>query len=102
MSEGVRLIAAERDRQITVEGYTAEHDEGYTAELLAAADCYRRVAYAQVLPGRVAILDTPPPTWPWAFRYWKPALDPIRNMVKAGALTAAAIDSLKAERGETS
>jgi hypothetical protein len=37
--------------------------------------------------------------WPWNDDDWKPSPDPIRNLVKAGALIAAEIDRLQgAER----
>lgn len=32
--------------------------------------------------------------WPWAVRWWKPK-DPIRDLVRAGALIAAEIDRLQ-------
>jgi len=34
-------------------------------------------------------------TWPWEREAWKPSEDPIRNLVKAGALIAAEIDRLQ-------
>ena len=34
--------------------------------------------------------------WPWDMKWWKPSdEDPIRNLVKAGALIAAEIDRLQ-------
>jgi hypothetical protein len=33
--------------------------------------------------------------WPWSKKWWKPSSDPIRNLVKAGALIAAEIDRLQ-------
>lgn len=36
------------------------------------------------------------PDWPWDEEWWKPSLDPIRNLEKAGALIAAEIDRLEA------
>ena len=33
--------------------------------------------------------------WPWAKKWWKPSDDPVRNLVKAGALIAAEIDRLE-------
>lgn len=32
--------------------------------------------------------------WPWDMKWWKPSDDPIKNLVKAGALIAAEIDRL--------
>jgi hypothetical protein len=38
-----------------------------------------------------------PRPWPpsWSYNWWKPSDDPIRNLVKAGALIAAEIDRLQ-------
>lgn len=36
--------------------------------------------------------------WPWHSSWWKPSDDPIRNLVKAGALIAAEIDRLQRQR----
>ena len=33
--------------------------------------------------------------WPWSDKWWKPSDDPVRNLVKAGALLAAEIDRLQ-------
>lgn len=104
---GTELITAERQRQITAEGYTAEHDEGHADELAHAAACYALAEYR-----RDSEVDGPtlrrirvtasPPHWPWDNEWWKPTPDDrIRELVKAGALIAAAIDSLRAE-GEPS
>jgi len=38
---------------------------------------------------------SPPAAWPWEWDQWKPSLDPIRNLEKAGALIAAEIDRLR-------
>lgn len=91
---GAVLIAAERQRQIDVEGYTTERDTGYTsADLALAAVCYatpsrlRRACPGTSTPGR----------WPWAGQFWKPTPDDrVRELVKAGALIAAEIDRLQA------
>lgn len=34
-------------------------------------------------------------SWPWDEEWWKPSEDPVRNLVKAGALIAAEIDRLQ-------
>jgi hypothetical protein len=36
--------------------------------------------------------------WPWADEFYKPGTDPVRTLVKAGGLIAAAIDALLEER----
>jgi hypothetical protein len=38
--------------------------------------------------------------FPWDYKWWKPSKDPIKNLVKAGALIAAEIDRL--QNSETS
>lgn len=91
---GAERIAAERQRQIEVEGWTAEHDAVHTmGELAAAAAAYANWSDAYDIPG-----DTAPPCWPWDSENWNPSLDDIRNLEKAGALIAAEIDRLLAER----
>lgn len=95
MSTGAELIAAERRRQIEVEGYTPEHDFNHFAgtPLLAAARGYLAV------PGTTERPSDPnvsPLYWPWAGRFWKPTPDDrVRELVKAGALIAAEIDRLQ-------
>lgn len=96
-SDGVDLIAAERQRQIAVEGWTPEHDDRHdTGEIGTAAMSY--VLYAgfqsrgQALEGAVMAVSR---SWPWQTAWWKPSDDPIRNLVKAGALIAAEIDRLQ-------
>ncbi len=89
---GVELIAAERQRQIDVEGYDAEHDRGAADNLAAAGAIYATPAgwRHRRSPG-----DFVPVGWPWADRAWKPTPDDrIRELTKAGALIAAAIDAL--------
>lgn len=92
---GIELIAAERQRQIEVEGWTPEHDDGHVhGELAWAAASY---ALASSLNGfndwvRHLIHDR---LWPFSRAWWKPSEDRIRNLVKAGALIAAEIDRLQ-------
>lgn len=95
---GVELISAERQREIDVEGYTLQHDMEYQDdELLHAAHCYLD---AKRLRDVFNSEDEVPLRWPWDDEYWKPTpFDPIRELVKAGALIAAHIDTLlKLER----
>ena len=95
---GAELIAAERERQITEEGWTPEHDAGQMIELAWAGDSYALRA-AQQLTYRTRMSDEGVPvSWPWLPEFWKPDADPVRNLVKAGALIAAAIDAELAVR----
>jgi hypothetical protein len=90
---GAGLIAAERQRQVSEEGYTAEHDSapGHAFDLITAARCYVQVAeYGRT----VKPPEYPSGSWPWPDRFWKPSDDISRNLVKAGALVAAALDAL--------
>ena len=88
--DGLDRIAAERRRQVEVEGWTPEHDASLhdSGELVLAARCY---AAAALSPRRHS---RPPTTWPWNKARWKPSPDPIRTLEKAGALIAAEIDRL--------
>lgn len=89
---GAELIAAERRRQVEAEGWIPEHDaEHVDAELVIAAICYLDHVYEIGEPEAPA-----PDTWPWHDDWWKPSEDPVRNLVKAGALIAAEIDRLQA------
>lgn len=81
---GVMMIAEERQRQLTAEGYTSTHDEEHEMEELAFA----AATYALPSPYRQNHL------WPdgWDF---KPGPTRVRELVKAGALIAAEIDRLR-------
>ncbi len=86
MKTGTELIAAERERQITAEGWTPEHDDSHVLkELVYAAICYASKAAGKPFASV---------GWPWP-SWWKPSRDPVRNLVKAGALIAAEIDRLQ-------
>lgn len=80
-SAGHNLIAAERQRQIAVEGWSESHDDRHGAGLLEmAALCYRDAQDAET---------ERPANWPWTPDWWKPK-DRERNLVRAGALYLAA------------
>lgn len=91
---GIELIAQERQRQINTEGWTPAHDDKHTsAELTNSARAYAMAAAMQVCGVKPRI--DPPISWPWNDKWWKLSLDPVRNLVKAGALIAAEIDRLQ-------
>ncbi len=101
---GVELIAEERSRQILEEGWSFLHDARHRGgELSKAAQGYLNAMEAvQVVtlshePDRYVMRPrrSPPGSWPWSKEWWKPSDDPIRNLVKAGALIAAEIDRLQ-------
>lgn len=92
---GSEQIRAERERQISGEGWGPEHDDGHRlGELLDAGLSYIHAAINVNHPSN----QKPPPEWPWEDGWWKPDADPVRNLVKAGALIAAEIDRLNRER----
>ena len=96
--DGIELIAAERQRQISVENWTPEHDDKLiVGQLAAAAVCYADEAFVQSWePWSRRIDAIAPYGWPFdSLDFWKPSDDPIRNLVKAGALCAAEIDRLQ-------
>lgn len=91
---GAALIAFERQRQKEVEGWTPEHDDEHShGELATAAAVYLLAAENQAID-QIFQPAKEPAFWPWSFTWWKPSPEPIRNLVKAGALIAAEIDRL--------
>lgn len=84
------MIADERERQISQEGWSIANDEQYTNdELLMAAACYMSATATYDSLSDVA--------WPWDEAWWKPGnpVDKVRCLAKAGALIAAEIDRLQ-------
>ncbi len=96
---GSQLIALERDRQMKIEGWTPKHDDTHKKhELAEAAICY--VKHTKRVLNKTAESDDSKSLyqeWPsdWDFSWWKPSNDPVRNLVKAGALIAAEIDRIQ-------
>lgn len=94
---GVELIAAERKRHVSEEGWTPEHDDEHRGgEMAGAAICYATPEDEREYHGGPTFRSHAPAGWPWDADWWKPcAEDRIRELVKAGALLAAEIDRLK-------
>jgi len=88
---GTELIAIERERQMSKEGWTAEHDDRHTKSELA------RVAAIYALPveyRKLRYVEMWPVSWSWD--WWKPTpRNRIKELTKAGALIAAEIDRLQ-------
>lgn len=86
LTPAARDVLAERQRQISVEGWTTARDDAYDdGQLAEAAAVYalHSTNYAGGLPK----------DWPWARKWWKPG--PTRRMLeKAGALILAEIERL--------
>jgi hypothetical protein len=108
-TSGADLIAAERARQVEVEGWTPEHDAEHAGAALALAACcyalppqmrkWKQVPKEYRASGRwQAVTSAVPTLWPWDGFAWKDSPeDRVRELVKAGALIAAEIDRLQAE-----
>ncbi len=100
---GVELIAQERERQMSKEGWTAEHDDKHPPFAMAIAGaCYildlkaSTVLCATARHEDYTINDALDLLWPWDGKWWKPTPDDtVRQLVKAGALIAAEIDRLQ-------
>lgn len=93
---GAELIHQERERQKYGEEWSAQHDDEHTlAEISLAALSYISAAASQVRLRDGCVIERLPVYWPWGAQWWKPSPDPIRNLVKAGALIAAEIDRLQ-------
>lgn len=110
-------VLAERQRQVTVEGWTPEHDDEHSeGALVEAAVCYASHAAARAWCYREAPeeyrSDRPFPrekevfghgcvTWPkyWSWDWWKPK-DPRRDLVRAAALILAEIERIDRESAQ--
>ena len=85
---GIDAISNERNRQIIEEGWDLTHDlTHYPEHLELAAACY-----ATPPEFRTCYSDGTPFIWPWDKSWWKPSENRTRDLEKAGALMAAAID----------
>lgn len=112
---GAELIAAERERQMSQEGWDAQHDEQHTEDELAlAAVCYATPVPIFIKEEHAKGIGFVDP-WPWfdtieVTRYGDglttqvPAWDKrkkhskLRKLVIAGALIAAEIDRLQRQK----
>lgn len=100
---GVELITKERERQITQEGWTADHDDEWTSGALGVAGA----SYALDVAARIALANEreywsdeysrmSKMCFPFDQEWFKPTpKDDIRELTKAGALIAAEIDRLQ-------
>ncbi len=96
---GVFAIQEERMRQQVIEGWDSQHDDQHSVgELADAAASYAHFASMQEFWRESTLNKTVPNFWPWNSSWWKPNDDPIKNLVKAGALIAAEIDRIQRKR----
>ena len=84
-------VLAERQRQISMEGWKPEHDDEHVeGQLSDAAACYALFATDQRRPV--------PSHWPWSDDWWKQR-GQRRDLVRAGALIIAEIERLDRASG---
>lgn len=108
MKTGIEFIAEERKRQIESEGYSINHDlEHNVREFIHAAITYANSSDLSLHSETFKPDDNWHKTnepfyrnevkrgWPWDDKSFKPTTS-LRDLVKAGALIAAAIDRLNA------
>lgn len=100
MKSGIEIIAEERQRQISVENWSLNHDVMHhtRGELAQAAACYAMPQAERKQYQSYSKFGWFPRWWPkdWSVRWWKPSPDNrIKELAKAGALIAAEIDRLQ-------
>jgi hypothetical protein len=87
LTDAARDVLGERRRQVTAEGWTAEHDDQYLGrELAGSAACY-------CLGALGLNYEAFENFWPWDEKWWKPT-NARRDLVKAAALILAEIERL--------
>ena len=96
-------VLAERQRQVTAEGWSSKNDDQYkNTELAFAASCYAFHAAAaswDLEDDGIPYDSHPvPKQWPWDPSWWKPT-DARRDLVKAGALILAEIERIDRAAG---
>jgi len=86
LNSAARAVVAERQRQVSLEGYSLYRDDLYVkGEMADAAAAYATCA------GRPRSMTT---LWPWGQETFKPSADRRRDMVKGAALLLAEIERL--------
>lgn len=94
MSEGLGIVARERLRQVSEEGFDASHDDEHTDGALAAAGASYAMAHSVLVKTEGKAGGTVPGPWPFDLEWWKPSPDPVRNLAKAAALIVAELDRI--------
>ncbi|ASJ58960.1 hypothetical protein KEM44_20970 [Sinorhizobium meliloti] len=89
MSDAIKDVIAERERQQTVEGWTASHDDKHDmGQLAGAAVCY--VVHGLRSAAKHSVHRS---YWDWDEEWFKPT-SRRRDLVKAAALILAEIERL--------
>lgn len=92
VTDAAKDVLVERQRQVSVEGWTPERDDTHTdGQIALAAGAY--ASFAGMSARHRLASRCPYPTWPWEAMWWKPT-DRRRDLVKAGALILAEIERL--------
>lgn len=103
LPEAALDVLAERQRQISAEGWTPEHDDEHDDGCLArAAASYALMAASRASnhPGIVQMLtQMAAQAWPWEPAWFKPSTS-SRDLVKAGALVLAERERMDRAGGE--
>lgn len=101
---GIERIAKERQRQISVEGWTPQHDDEHKdGEIAIAAACYAapysiKADICRIIPCSCREATCQHFGWPWNGEWDKRGKhERIRQLEIAGALLAAEIDRLLRE-----
>jgi hypothetical protein len=94
-AQAAKDVLAERQRQVSTEGWTPEHDDGHDGgDLAAAAAAYALNAADGLHPMSMGDGHGEQPTfWPWHGQWWKPKT-PRQDLVRAAALILAEIERL--------
>lgn len=104
MTDAARDVLAERQRQISTEGWTPEHDDEHSrGEMARAAASYALDAASQMSehPGvSRSLASSAIGVWPWSLEWHKPTNE-RRDLIKAGALILAEIERLDRASGIT-
>ena len=92
VTTGAGMIVQERRRQVDQEGYSPEHDRGQRWAITRAGIAYAIASLSTLTDDQH---DEAWAWWPWSTEAWKPK-DALADLVRAGALIAAAIDAMLA------
>jgi hypothetical protein len=84
---------AERQRQVSAEGWSEKHDDEHGSGELADAAASYATAAANARLGAEYMKGNPPGAWPWSLQWWKPGTA-RRMLIKAAALIIAEVERL--------
>lgn len=88
-------VLRERQRQIEVEGWTAEHDDDHNdGELAQAAASYAYPVFLTFNKDGKPVRNLEPVTWPEDWNGWWKPKDRRRDLIRAAALIVAELERL--------